>query len=56
MVGEAGACLPIVGLFKDCNDEESEKEAEKIMGPEEKRKCFINKSVYKLMSTNVLLN
>ncbi|XP_035442549.1 apoptosis-inducing factor 1, mitochondrial isoform X2 [Spodoptera frugiperda] len=43
VVGEAGACLPIVGLFKDCNDEESEKEAEKIMGPEEKRKCFINK-------------
>ncbi|CAH0663642.1 unnamed protein product [Spodoptera exigua] len=45
VVGEAGACLPIVGLFKDCSDEASIQEADELVGGTgKKRKCFINKS------------
>ncbi|KAH9638478.1 hypothetical protein HF086_016803 [Spodoptera exigua] len=52
VVGEAGACLPIVGLFKDCSDEASIQEADELVGGTgKKRKCFINKSILRAKPT-----
>ncbi|XP_047027846.1 apoptosis-inducing factor 1, mitochondrial-like isoform X1 [Helicoverpa zea] len=44
VVGEVGACMPIVGLFKECTDEESIKEAETMTNAGERQGCFQSRS------------
>ncbi|KAJ8721101.1 hypothetical protein PYW08_006566 [Mythimna loreyi] len=41
VIGEVGACLPIVGLFKECEDIESDEDADRLITKEKgDRTCF----------------
>ncbi|KAJ8728510.1 hypothetical protein PYW07_006206 [Mythimna separata] len=44
VIGEVGACMPIVGLFKECEDEESVADADRLITKEQgKRTCYKKK-------------
>lgn len=55
VVGEVGACMPIVGLFKECDDVESKEDIDRLIPKEKgkkmcykKRYCYLSSSLAKL--------